>query len=141
MTSQSAYGDGPRLEHPTCRCQDERSPIRNCVPVNRRVRPAQAPKVSVRAKCLRTRIGRLGRLADDRCRGEATTSPPSVPTSLIYGTQDGTLAHYLAHLAISDPGRGVCPPPEFGLNKGKTTYGRGGFRTCDLSRVKRALSH
>jgi hypothetical protein len=30
---------------------------------------------------------------------------------------------------------------EFGSDTGENDNGRGGFRTCDLSRVKRALSH
>ncbi len=47
---------------------------------------------------------------------------------------------------FSPPGdfRGPAGSPsetEIGLDTGETADGRGGFRTCDLSRVKRALSH
>jgi hypothetical protein len=51
------------------------------------------------------------------------------------------LAHHLAHRAIL--GRHAAPtePAEIGLDTGEIEDGRGGFRTCDLSRVKRALSH
>ncbi len=35
----------------------------------------------------------------------------------------------------------ISPSSEFGSDTGVNDDGRGGFRTCDLSRVKRALSH
>ncbi len=43
----------------------------------------------------------------------------------------------------SDFGSSAATPgeTEIGLDTEETTDGRGGFRTCDLSRVKRALSH
>jgi hypothetical protein len=34
----------------------------------------------------------------------------------------------------------ISPPSEFGSTTGKTDDGRGGFRTCDLSRVNKYLT-
>jgi hypothetical protein len=39
------------------------------------------------------------------------------------------------------PSADISPSSEFGSDTGENDDGRGGFRTCDLSRVKRALSH
>jgi hypothetical protein len=46
----------------------------------------------------------------------------------------------VSHELRCDPAA-ISAETKIGLGTEETGYGRGGFRTCDLSRVKRALSH
>ena len=48
--------------------------------------------------------------------------------------------HIASKGAVREPG-GRCEMNENPTRSGVLRDGRGGFRTCDLSRVKRALSH
>ena len=61
--------------------------------------------------------------------------------ALLEGRLSGTIGHWEA-TGTGDqalvPDTAVSPEP---TDTGSDADGRGGFRTCDLSRVKRALSH
>jgi hypothetical protein len=76
-----------------------------------------------------------------RAPGEAFDTLVADARTTLFGAGDGDFAPL------------SCPPVDFGGfdedraardmpgNIGDSVHGRGGFRTCDLSRVKRALSH
>jgi integrase len=76
-----------------------------------------------------------------RAHGAAFDALVSDAQATLYGAQNGDFCPLFCPPDDFSLERDICPPPKFGLDTEETTNGRGGFRTCDLSRVKRALSH
>jgi hypothetical protein len=72
-----------------------------------------------------------------RAHGVAFDRLVSDAKTTLYGAENGEFGPPSDFEAKPD----VCPDPEIGLDTGESPDGHGGFRTCDLSRVKRALSH
>jgi integrase len=56
----------------------------------------------------------------------------------LYGAQNGEYGPQYGPPSDFGPKSEFCSPAEFGSDTGEMGDGRGGFRTCDLSRVKRA---
>ena len=57
---------------------------------------------------------------------------------------EGAEMAHIGRRAAEEPAasdRARLPKRKNPLHSGRFQHGRGGFRTCDLSRVKRALSH
>jgi hypothetical protein len=59
----------------------------------------------------------------------------------LYGAHSGDFGPLFGPPADFVPSAIKAAPTDFGFSTGDADDGRGGFRTCDLSRVKRALSH
>jgi hypothetical protein len=59
----------------------------------------------------------------------------------LYGARSGEFSPLLSPPGDFGRSADITPSPEIGSDTGESDDGRGGFRTCDLSRVKRALSH
>ena len=59
----------------------------------------------------------------------------------LYGAQSGEFGPLFGPPSDFGPPTENAATSEIGSTTGETDDGRGGFRTCDLSRVKRALSH
>ena len=72
-----------------------------------------------------------------RAHGPAFDALLADAQETLYGAQSGEFS------PPSDfgPSAENASTSEIGSDTGETDDGRGGFRTCDLSRVKRALSH
>jgi integrase len=72
-------------------------------------------------------------VAFDRLVSEAKTT--------LYGAENGEFGPEFGPPCDFGPAAVISAESEIGLDAEETGDGRGGFRTCDLSRVKRALSH
>ncbi len=76
-----------------------------------------------------------------RAHGAAFDALLNAAKNTVHGATSCEFGPPLSPPSDLDPSANVCPPPEIGLDTGETAYGHGWFRTSDLSRVKRALSH
>ena len=76
-----------------------------------------------------------------RAHGAAFDALLTDAQDTLYGAQSGEYCPQFCPPSDFRPQAAISPSPEFGSDTGETDDGRGGFRTCDLSRVKRALSH
>ncbi len=76
-----------------------------------------------------------------RAHGVAFDALVSDAQATLYGAQNGDFGPLFGPPSDFGPSADISTSPEIGLDTGETNDGRGGFRTCDLSRVKRALSH
>jgi hypothetical protein len=76
-----------------------------------------------------------------RAHGAAFDALLADAQETLYGAQSGEFGPQFGPPSDFGPSADISPSSEFGSDTGETDDGRGGFRTCDLSRVKRALSH
>ncbi len=76
-----------------------------------------------------------------RAHGAAFDALVSDAQTSLYGAQNGDFSPLFSPPSDFDPSAAISDESEFGLDTGETTDGHGWFRTTDLSRVKRALSH
>ncbi len=76
-----------------------------------------------------------------RAHGAAFDALLADAQETLYGAQPGEFSPQFCPPSDFGPRADVSPTSEFGSDTGEMDNGRGGFRTCDLSRVKRALSH
>jgi hypothetical protein len=78
---------------------------------------------------------------DKRSHGVAFDALLSDARASLYGAQNGDFGPLFGPPNDFGPSVDIPAGSEIGLDTEETEDGRGGFRTCDLSRVKRALSH
>jgi hypothetical protein len=76
-----------------------------------------------------------------RSHGMAFDALLSDAQATLYGAQNGDFGPLFGPPSDFGPPAEDSRSSEIGSNTGENDDGRGGFRTCDLSRVKRALSH
>jgi len=76
-----------------------------------------------------------------RSHGVAFDALLSDAQAMLYGAQNGDFGPLFGPPSNFGPSADIPAESEIGLDTAETEDGRGGFRTCDLSRVKRALSH
>ncbi len=76
-----------------------------------------------------------------RAHGAAFDALLTDAQEALYGAQSGEFSPQFSPPSDFGLPADISPSSEFGSDTGETDDGRGGFRTCDLSRVKRALSH
>lgn len=76
-----------------------------------------------------------------REHGQAFDQLVTDAQTTLYGVQSGDFSPLFSPPSDFGHSAAFQAVAENGLDTGETDYGRGGFRTCDLSRVKRALSH
>jgi len=70
-----------------------------------------------------------------RAHGAAFDALLNAAQRTLYGARSGEFSPPFSPPSDFDPPPNICPPPEIGMKTGETADGRGGFRTCDLSRV------
>jgi hypothetical protein len=76
-----------------------------------------------------------------RAHGAAFDALVSDAQTTLYGAQNGDFSPLFSPPSDFGPSADISAESEFGLDTGETRDGHGWFRTTDLSRVKRALSH
>jgi integrase len=76
-----------------------------------------------------------------RAHGAAFDALLADAQETLYGAQSGEFSPLFSPPSDFGLSADIAPTSEIGSDTGETDDGRGGFRTCDLSRVKRALSH
>jgi hypothetical protein len=105
--------------------------------LGRRKRAQKSPRRWRRLRQLTMDVYAHRRDRSKRSHGVAFDALLSDAQATLYGAQNGDFG------PPSDFGPSADMPAEseIGLDTAETEDGRGGFRTCDLSRVKRALSH